>query len=129
MINFNGAIVSQDLQLSVNNRAFLFGDGIFETMKVVNNKILFLEDHYFRLMASMRIVRMEIPMNFTLEYIEEQILHLIQANNCQTSARIRFSVYRNEGGFYLPSDNTISFLIQAVLLPNPYYLLNENPYD
>lgn len=129
MINFNGEIVSQDLQLSVNNRAFLFGDGVFETMKVVNNKILFLEDHYFRLMASMRIVRMEIPMNFTLEYLEEQILLLVQANNCPTSARIRFSVYRNEGGFYLPSDNTISFLIQAVSLPNSYYLLNENPYE
>ena len=129
MINFNGAIVSQDLQLSVNNRAFLFGDGVFETMKVVNNKIVFLEDHYFRLMAAMRIVRMEIPMNFTLEYLEEQILNLVKANNCETSARVRFSVYRNEGGFYLPSDNTISFLIQSVSLPNPYYLLDENQYE
>jgi branched-chain amino acid aminotransferase len=60
------------------SRGFLFGDSIFETIKVLDNKVLFLEDHYFRLMASMRICRMEIPMNFTMEYFESQILNLIQ---------------------------------------------------
>jgi branched-chain amino acid aminotransferase len=72
MINYNGELLSSDSNISNTNRAFLFGDGVFETLKIVNNKILFLEDHYFRLMASMRIVRMQIPNNFTLEYIEEQ---------------------------------------------------------
>ena len=129
MINFNGVLVSQDQQLSVNNRAFLYGDSVFETLKVVNNSILFLEDHYFRLMAAMRIVRMEIPMNFTLEYFEEQILSLAKTNNCESSARIRFSVYRNEGGFYLPMVNTISYIIQSVALPNQYYSLDQNPYE
>ena len=129
MINFNGVLVSQDQQLSVNNRAFLYGDSVFETLKVVNNSILFLEDHYFRLMATMRIVRMEIPMNFTLEYFEEQILSLVKTNNCESSARIRFSVYRNEGGFYLPMVNTISYIIQSVALPNQYYSLDQNPYE
>lgn len=129
MINFNGVLVTQDQQLSVNNRAFLYGDSVFETLKVVNNSILFLEDHYFRLMAAMRIVRMEIPMNFTLEYFEEQILSLAKINKCESSARIRFSVYRNEGGFYLPMVNTISYIIQSVALPNQYYSLDENPYE
>mgnify|MGYP000446809938 CR=1 FL=1 len=78
MINFNGNIVAQDDNILTQNRAFLYGDGVFETVKVINNKVLFLEDHYFRLMASMRICRMEIPMNFTMEYFESQILNLIQ---------------------------------------------------
>jgi branched-chain amino acid aminotransferase len=129
MINFNGVLVSQDQQLSVNNRAFLYGDSVFETLKVVNNSILFLEDHYFRLMAAMRIVRMEIPMNFTLEYFEEQILSLAKINKCESSARVRFSVFRNEGGFYLPMVNTISYIIQSVALPNQYYSLDQNPYE
>ena len=129
MINFNGVLVSQDQQLSVNNRAFLYGDSVFETLKVVNNSILFLEDHYFRLMAAMRIVRMEIPMNFTLEYFEEQILSLAKINKCESSARVRFSVFRNEGGFYLPMVNTISYIIQSVALPNQYFSLDQNPYE
>ena len=45
----------------------------------MDNKVLFLEDHYFRLMASMRICRMEIPMNFTMEYFESQIVTLISS--------------------------------------------------
>ena len=73
MINFNGTITDSETNLLVNNRAFLYGDGVFESIKIVDQKILFLEDHYFRLMASMRIVRMEIPMNFTMEFFEEQI--------------------------------------------------------
>jgi len=78
MINFNGNIVAQEENILTQNRAFLYGDGVFETLKIVNNKILFLEDHYFRLMASMRVVRMEIPMNFTMEFFEEQVLKVVQ---------------------------------------------------
>ena len=44
MINFNGTIVSQDANILTQNRAFLYGDGVFETVKIINNKILFLED-------------------------------------------------------------------------------------
>ena len=86
MINFNGVIQESDFQLTVSNRSFLYGDGVFETLKIVNNKILFFEDHYFRLMASMRIVRMEIPMFFTMEYFEEQILKLVEVMAIQNSA-------------------------------------------
>lgn len=126
MINFNGAIEDSELQLSVSNRSFLYGDGVFETLKVVNNKILFFEDHYFRLMASMRIIRMKIPMSFTLEYLEEEILKLVAANNIQKAARVRFNVFRNEGGFYLPTDNSVSFVIQATELEAKYQLGKDN---
>lgn len=121
MVNFNGVLHESDLQLSVSNRSFQYGDGVFETLKVVNNKILFFEDHYFRLMASMRIIRMQIPMSFTLEYLEEEILKLVSSNDLQQSARVRLTVFRNEGGFYLPEDNSVSYLIQAASIEQPKY--------
>ena len=121
MINFNGALQDSDFHMSFANRSFLYGDGIFETLKIANNKILFWEDHYFRLMASLRIVRMDIPMSFTMEYIEEQILVLVRAMNIQESARVRFTAYRNSEGFYLPNNNSISFVIQASKLDNLKY--------
>ena len=129
MINFNGQIQDSDLQVTVSNRSFLYGDGVFETLKIVNNKILFFEDHYFRLMASMRIVRMEIPMSFTMEYLEEQILKLVDVNNIKDSARVRFTVFRNEGGFYLPTDNSISFIIQATKLENTRYKILKSQFE
>jgi branched-chain amino acid aminotransferase len=129
MINYNGEILSDETTISNSNRAFLYGDGVFETLKIANDKILFLENHYFRLMASMRIVRMQIPKNFTLEYFEEQILNLAKTNNCQNSARIRFTVFRNDGGFYLPKTREVSFLIQAVSLDTILYSFADEKYE
>jgi branched-chain amino acid aminotransferase len=129
MINFNGTLVSQDANIVAQNRGFLYGDAVFETVKIVNSKILFLEDHYFRLMSSMRVIRMEIPMNFTMEYLEEQIVALVKNNGLESSARARITVYRNEGGCYLPQNNTVSFLIQAVSLENTLYTLDEKEYE
>ena len=129
MINFNGTIVSEDASILVQNRGFLYGDAVFETVKIVNSKILFLEDHYFRLMSSMRVVRMEIAMNFTMEYLEEQILCLIKNNLLESSARARITVYRNDGGYYLPQNNTVSFLIHSSPLENTSYSLDGNKYE
>lgn len=129
MINFNGNIVEQEENILTQNRAFLYGDGVFETLKIINSKILFLEDHYFRLMASMRVVRMEIPMNFTMEYLEEQILKVVEENGLLASARARITVFRNDGGLYLPKTNEVSFLIHATALENTAYVLNTAHYE
>jgi len=129
MINFNGTIVSSNTNLLTQNRAFLYGDAVFETVKIVNNKILFLEDHYFRLMSAMRIVRMEIPMDFTMEYFEQQILSLVAKNKIEASSRARITVYRNDGGYYLPQNNSVSFLIHAVALQEKEYLLGNKNYE
>jgi branched-chain amino acid aminotransferase len=113
MINFNGNLESKnDFPLSIQNRAFKFGDALFETIKVENGRIVFIEDHYFRLMASMRMLRMEISMKFALEFFEKEILRTIEVNKL-INARVRFSVFRNDGGLYLPKDNTTSYLIEA----------------
>ena len=129
MVNFNGLLVSSHEHSWSNNRSFLYGDGVFETLKIVNQKVLFLEDHYFRLMASMRIVRMEIPMHFTMEYLETQIIDTVNANQCSESARVRITVYRNGGGYYLPETNQISFVIQATSMPNSLYSYEAISYE
>ncbi len=50
-------------------------------------------------MASMRILRMEIPMNFTMEFLEEQILNTIVANGfVESNCKVRLLIHREEGG-------------------------------
>ena len=129
MINFNGNIQPSSTITIEKNRGFLFGDAIFETVKVVNNKVLFTEDHYFRLMASMRICRMEIPMNFTLEYFEEQILALTNALNFNHSARVRMTVFRDSEGLYAPISNDIAFVIEAQKLLSKEYDISKDFYE
>jgi branched-chain amino acid aminotransferase len=129
MINFNGQLIETSANELYNNRAFLFGDAVFETLKVSDNKILFFEDHYFRLMSSMRILRMEIPMNFTMEYIENQILNLVSTKEKSPAFRVRITVYRDSEGYYLPTNNEVGFLIKALPLDNPLYAFSDDAYE
>ncbi|PKQ44239.1 aminotransferase class IV [Confluentibacter flavum] len=130
MTNFNGIISEDNNILSINNRGYAYGDALFETIKVSAGNILFWEDHYFRLMASMRIMRMEIPMNFTMEFLEDQILKTLETNNLRdTSARVKLLIHRNEGGLYLPDSNAISFIIIAKPLENHLYTIKGPVYE
>ena len=131
MINLNGTIFEKHkAAISISNRGLNYGDAIFETLRVSAGKIYFWEDHYFRLMASMRILRMEIPMNFTQEYLEKQILATIEANGVITAAyRIKILVWRQEGGLYSPTTNEIDFSVQCSDLQNSFYLVSQDHYE
>jgi len=129
MINFNGKLTENPV-FSPFNRGLLYGDAVFETIRCINGKVIFWEDHYFRLMASMRILRMEIPMEFTMENLEEEIKKTLGAEALsEDTASVRLTVFRNEGGRYLPEDNSVSFYLFARKLDAPFYLLNTAPYE
>tara|TARA_R110002049_G_scaffold29171_3_gene99111 strand:+ start:1174 stop:1845 length:672 start_codon:yes stop_codon:yes gene_type:complete len=73
---------------------------------------------------------MEIPMNFTMEFLEEQLLAAVKANGLlEQSARVRLTVFRNNGGLYLPQTNDVSYIIEASVLDSPFYTLNNEAYE
>ncbi|GAB1308981.1 aminotransferase class IV [Urechidicola sp. KH5] len=114
MININGQLFTDKQAVyGVQNRAFKYGDAVFETVKLFRGKLVFAEDHYFRLMASLRMLRMDIPMHFTLEYFEEELLKTAKASNLEIDARLRITVCRKEGGLYTPKNNGIDFAIEV----------------
>ena len=131
MININGTILQKHQStIAVSNRGLNYGDAVFETLRCSAGKIYFWEDHYFRLMASMRILRMEIPMNFTQEYLENQILKTIEANGSIVKPyRVKILVWRQQGGLYSPTTNKIDFSIACSELENPFYTLNQDHYE
>jgi branched-chain amino acid aminotransferase len=127
VILHNGEIFHPDhVRFSSSNRAFRYGDAVFETMKWANGKLNFWEDHYFRLMSSMRILRMEIPMDFSPEFLEAQIVETIAANHAERQAnRVRLTVYRKGEGYYTPQTSEIGYLIEIEALPNHDFVLNQ----
>ena len=130
-INYNGNIIGEeDTIFTINNRAFKYGDGVFDTCKYSYDKVLFWEEHYLRLMAGMRVLRMQIPMVFSMEYLEEEILTLIKANELEHKAvRVRISVFRKDGGKYTPLSNEIDYVIEVQALSAPFYVLDESAYE
>ena len=131
MININGTIFEDSkAKLSINNRGFAYGDAVFETIKVNNNKPVFWEAHYFRLMASMRILRMEIPMNFTPEFLETQIQDLVSSMPSKSiSNRVKLTVFRNTGGYYTPNSNDVSYIITVSELESDLYQISDDHYE
>jgi len=131
MINLNGTLYSeQTAKLSIKNRGLLYGDAVFETIKGVNGQLFFWEDHYFRLMASMRILRMEIPMHFSMEFLEDEIKKTIRAADFEKqSLRIKLYVNRKEGGKYNPTNHGVYYFIELEATGDPFYTFNEDRYE
>lgn len=126
MINYNGILCKSTENISVQNRGFLYGDAVFDTLKVVQGKIHFWEEHYLRLMATMRIVRMEIPHTFTMEFLENEILKTLSENQLhQATCIVRLSVVRKPSAGYVPLSNAVDYYIEAMPFSNPFYQ-NQN---
>jgi branched-chain amino acid aminotransferase len=114
---FNGLFVPSDKPLfTAGNRSFRYGDGVFETMKIWNGKILLGQYHYDRLFLSMKILQIGNSLNTST--LTELILDLCSRNNCADLARVRLAVFRNDGG-------EGEFVIEAVPLSKEVNQWNE----
>lgn len=123
---YNGHLISiYEPAVSFANRAFRYGDSLFESIRFTNGKAMFIADHIKRLKLSMTALRMNVPVDFNTANIEHLIIHLAAKNNITADARIRLTVFRNEGGHYTPETNDISFLIETEPLDTVGYSLNQ----
>ena len=127
MINYNGNFKDQSLD-HFNNRGFLFGDSVFETIKVVDNKIIYWEEHYLRLMSSMRILRIEIPGLYTPDFFEEEIQKTNLKIDSFFTGRVRLTIFRREGGLYLPDYNDPIFVINSQKTDQKLFNVNLYSY-
>ena len=80
-ISLNGKLLQQDVAiLSTANRAFRYGDALFETVKCVNGIPLFLEAHLQRLYAGMEILEYEWNDQLLKTVLNEEIKRLLNRN-------------------------------------------------
>ena len=128
-LNHNGNFILADSPvISANNRSFRYGDALFETIRITNYNPQFLKEHLLRLYAGMEVLKMEMNPLLNATFLEHAFLELAQKNNITSDGRVRLTVYRNEGGFYAPCDNKVSFLIEVYPLDEIGYTLNNKGY-
>lgn len=124
---YNGALTKTGkLLISPDNRSFRYGDGFFETMKIVNGRILLADMHMERLFASLVLLQFQQPVYFTADYLREQVLVLAKKNHHTKLARVRLTIFRGEGGLYDVSNHFPQHLIQTWELDPAINSLNEN---
>jgi branched-subunit amino acid aminotransferase/4-amino-4-deoxychorismate lyase len=123
MINHNGSLFDDNERLLTSqNRAFRYGDGLFESIRVFKGKTPFYNYHFERLLRGMKALRMNIPTYFNPHYIKNELSKVIEN---QPNSRVRLAVYREDGGLYTPSTHNIDFLIESTPLLESKYLLND----
>ena len=98
--------------LSAENRSYRYGDGLFETMKLINGRIILEDYHFERLEAAMHLLHFNKPALFNKEKIREEIMSLCRKNNCSERARVRLSVSRGNGGLY-DCDDSLIYIIES----------------
>ncbi len=124
--NHNGRFFrDNETVLSKDDRSYRYGDGLFETMKVVKGNILLEEHHFERLFSGLETLKFKTPAFFTKQKISEQVKELCKKNDHEGSARVRLSVSRGNGGLY-DWDDKCSYLIESWPLEQNNRSLNEN---
>jgi branched-chain amino acid aminotransferase len=130
LLFFNGEIrAANEALVSANNRGLRYGDGLFETIKVVNGQIPLLPLHLERLMHGLEILQMSLPDGYNPEFIQQNILALCERNQLPAAARVRLTVFRGNGTLYSVDEHHPSVIIQADPLADSYLSLNETGWS
>ncbi|MCR4289816.1 MAG: aminodeoxychorismate lyase [Candidatus Scalindua sp.] len=124
-IFLNGKIIPDtEESVSTDDRGFLYGDGIYETLRSYDGKPFKLAEHLERMRYSAKQLR--ISFEYTNAEISETIKILIDKNNIQ-DAYIRITLSRGAGGGRLQMDDNIepTTLIQV----KPFTPYDSKLYD
>ena len=125
-INFNGQIVpSEQAVLTIFNRGFRYGDGLFETMRWMKGELKFAELHADRISRGMKILKIEDYSEIDTYFLKEKVSELIRRNKIGANARIRLSVFRDSEGLYSPTGNKLGYAIEVNKIFETDYTTNN----
>jgi aminodeoxychorismate lyase len=105
------------------NRAFLYGDGFFESMRWHKGKISFFDDHCLRIRKSFEILKLNGDFNENTLY--EQITTAVKEQEVNGDARVRLTFFRVADGYYTPEKSTTGMLMQIQPWPDNEYAFNS----
>jgi branched-subunit amino acid aminotransferase/4-amino-4-deoxychorismate lyase len=123
-VNVNGALVSASAgHFTTHHRALRYGDGFFESMRVVKDHLCFSAQHLQRIRESLDVLELDPPFLLKEETLVSEVLKTLQANQLH-SARVRCQIWRKGGGLYAPDDRAAEFAIFSDPLHEEEYSLN-----
>jgi branched-subunit amino acid aminotransferase/4-amino-4-deoxychorismate lyase len=125
-VNNNGEILpNEGATIAAGNRSYLYGDGLFESIRVMNGKALNLDNHYRRLMEGAKVLKMRIPSFYTVEFFQTKIDELIRKSGITSGGKCKISLDRSSGGTYFPETNEVSYFIEIYPYESNLFELNH----
>ena len=109
---YNDVLVEElKINIPLSDRAFAYGDGLFETIMIQKGEIQFLTQHINRLKKGMEAFGMKGWSKIKESKIQQQFEQLQQANQLEETGRARIQVWRKEGGLYTPKQHHYNLLL------------------
>lgn len=127
LISYNKEYIpTNNFKLDLNNRAFRYGDGFFETMHANGLKVQFIDEHYKRIIKATNILKIDLPEFFTLTFFTEQVSGLLRRSKLFQAVRVKLTIYRTGEGYYIPNSNSSDIIIEAHYLGKGSYIINTD---
>ncbi len=124
-INFNGEIYPHDAKLMpVSNRAFRYGDGLFESMRLMKGQLKFPDLHADRLQRGMKALKIDGYSQMDTWFLKEKTEDIARRNKSK-HGRLRLTVFRDSDGMYAPAQNKAGWCLEMQPLDEPRYFLND----
>ncbi len=124
-VNNNGVLLPNDAPtIHAGNRGHLYGDGVFESIRILSGKPINIVNHIDRLLKGANVLKMETPANYDVNFFQEKIVELIEKSGIKQGGRCRLSIDRATGGAYLPDSNDCTFYIEVYPYLMNYFELN-----
>lgn len=92
------------------NRSFLYGDGFFETFRLINGKCELFKLHYQRMLRSARLLQMDWKETWNMAFFENMLVEKSKDFE-QSDLRVKLVFYRDSAGTYLPQTDNMQFHI------------------
>lgn len=125
-VNNNETIVAAgEYTISTANRAYLYGDGVFESIRIRNGIPLNLENHIKRMIEGAKAIKIRVPSYYTIEFFDIRIRELCKISNITEGAFCRISIDRMTGGKFKPDNNEAQFYIEVKPLEHNQFVLNQ----
>jgi branched-subunit amino acid aminotransferase/4-amino-4-deoxychorismate lyase len=125
-ICINGEFTNAALPaLMIQNRAFRYGDALYENLHAYGTEPQFSDVHIERLHENMRFLSMDIPPRLSEMNITRLIGQLLNKNRIFGGARVRLTVYRDTDEGFIPDGGRTSFILESESLDKGHYELND----
>ncbi len=125
-VNNNGTILAgSGPTINAGNRAHLYGDGLFETIRVIHGKPINLENHIQRIKDGAQVLKMRVPAFMTTPFFEEKMIELLQKSEISEGGKVRLSLDRTTGGTYLPESNEVTYFLEVYTHQSADFELNS----
>jgi branched-chain amino acid aminotransferase len=109
----------------VNNRSFRYGDGLFETIRLIKGNLHLFDYHIERILNGAEFLKLEFPKNWNEAFFKKKVNELLEKNQEFENGKIRLSIFRADGGTYAPKSSKANLLIEYEPLNSDSFILNK----